>query len=122
MTTLVPPTTLQNILVTVTPKDGQANKYNVTTVPPIPTITQQDTLLNYQIVDTGGLPIVFTGMTVKPADNNQLSEETISLDKKMLAFFDANTEKMVLNITLHFKDGDAVEFSHDPQVKNDPES
>lgn len=121
MTKLVPPTTLQNILVSVKPREGKPGKYDVATVPEVPVITQQDTLINYQIVDTDGLPIVFTGMTVKPKDNDQLSEETISLDKKMLAFFDANTTKMTLNITLHFKDNAGVEFAHDPQVDNDPE-
>lgn len=121
MTKLVPPVSLQNILVSVKPREGKPGKYDVSTVPEVPVITQQDTLINYQIVDTDGLPIVFTGMTVKPKDNDQLSEETISLDKKMLAFFDANTTKMMLNITLHFKDNAGVEFAHDPQVDNEPE-
>jgi hypothetical protein len=125
MTKLVPPASFQNILVWVKPKAGHTEgqqKYDVITEPEIPVITQQDTIINYQIVDTDGYPIVFSHMTVKPKHNDQLSEETISLDKKMLAFFDANTVKMMLNITLHFKDTHGHEFSHDPQVDNDPES
>lgn len=122
MTNLVPPASFQNIQVWVKPRPNHPGKYDVVTEPSDPTITQQDTIINYQIVDTDGLPIVFTKMTVKPKDNGQLSEETISLDKKFLAFIDANTVKMTLNITLHFADDQGIEFSHDPQVQNDPEA
>ncbi|QJD92769.1 hypothetical protein HH213_23375 [Duganella dendranthematis] len=122
MNQIVPPASFQNVLVSVKPREGKPGKYDVSTVPAVPVITQQDTIINYQIVDTDGQSIVFSGMSVKPKDNNQLSEETLSLDKKMLAFFDANTEKMTLNITLHFQDGEGIEFSHDPQVDNDPEA
>lgn len=125
MTKLVPPTSFQNVLVWVKPVEnpaGENKKYNVVTEPPILIVKDQDTLINYQIVDTEGYPIVFTHMTVKPANNDQLSEETVSVDKKMLAFFDANTSKMTLNITLHFKDQNKdIDFSHDPQVENDPQ-
>jgi hypothetical protein len=120
MTKLVPPASLQNVLVWVKPKDGYPGEYDVTTKPEVPVITAQDTIINYQIVDTDGYPIFFKNMTVKPKHNDQLSEETVSLDRKMLAFFDANTSKMTFNITLHFKDSAGVEFSHDPQVQNDP--
>jgi hypothetical protein len=121
MTTLVPPTTFQNIEVWVTPKVDKPGKYDVITKPESPVITEKNTVLSYQIVETAGYPIVFTGMTVKPKDNNQFSKETISIDAKVLAFIDANTEKMTLNIVLHFKDTDGIEFSHDPQVQNEPE-
>jgi hypothetical protein len=120
MSNLVPPTSFQNIQVWVKPKEGEVKKYTVITVPTEPEILNEDTVINYQIVDTDGLPIIFSHMTVKPEDNNQLSEETVSLDGKLLTFVDANTEKMVLNITLHFKHND-VEFSHDPQIQNNPE-
>jgi uncharacterized protein YprB with RNaseH-like and TPR domain len=125
MTKLVAPPSLQNVLVTVTPVENPVEgkkKYHVVTDPVILVVKEQNTLINYQIVDTGGYPIVFTGMSVKPANNDQLSEETVSIDKSMLAFFDANTSKMTLNITLHFKDEKkGAEFSHDPQVENDPQ-
>lgn len=120
MTQLVPPASFLNVLVSVKPREGKIGKYDVTTEPAVLVVTEEDTLINYQIVDTSGLAIGFKSMTVKPKDNDQLSEETISLDKRMLAFFDANTSKMTLNITLHFQDQEGVEFSHDPQVQNDP--
>ena len=122
MSALVPPITFQNIQVWVKPKEGKTDKekYDVVTVPSDPEIVNQDTVINYQIVDTAGLPIIFSHMTVKPKDNNQFSEETVSLDGKLLTFIDANTEKMVLNIKLHFKNG-AEEFWHDPQIQNNPE-
>lgn len=122
MSNLVPPTTFQNILVWVKPKANKPGHYDVVTEPAAPIILNQDTVITYQIVDTDGYPIVFTHMTVKPENNGQLSKETISLDKKLLAFIDANTVKMTLAINLHFKDTNTeVAFAHDPQLQNDPE-
>ncbi len=121
MTQLVPPVSFQNILVWVKPDTDKAGEYTVVTEPEIPVIVNQDTIINYQIVNTDGYPIVFTGMSVKPKDNNQLSHASVSVDGRLLTFSDLNTVKMMLNITLHFKDQDNVEFSHDPQVSNDPE-
>ena len=120
MTQLVPPTTFQNIMVWIKPIEGTPGKYHVVTEPAVPVITDEDTVINYQIVDTDGLPIRFKGMSVKPKDNGQLSKESVSIDGKLLTFSDANTVKMMLNITLHFEHDD-VEFSHDPQVSNDPQ-
>lgn len=120
MTQLVPPITFQNVLVWVKPKADKPGKYEVSTEPAIPVITQQDTVINYQIVDTDGYPIIFTGMSVKPKENGQLSSPSVSVDGRLLTFNDLNTIKMMLNITLHFKDKDGIEFSHDPQVSNDP--
>lgn len=120
MTQLVPPITFQNILVWVKPNPEKIGKYIVRTEPEVPVITQQDTIINYQIVDTAGLPIVFTGMTVKPKNNGQLSPETVSVDGRLLTFSDLNTIKMTLNIRLHFDREDEGAFSHDPQVENDP--
>ncbi|NYE60575.1 hypothetical protein FHW58_001727 [Duganella sp. 1224] len=120
MTQLVPPVSFQNVLVWVSPNEEQPGKYTVVTEPEIPVIVNEDTIINYQIVDTAGYPIVFTGMSVKPKDNGQLSHASVSVDGRLLTFSDLNTVKMMLNITLHFKDKDNVEFSHDPQVSNDP--
>ena len=121
MTQLVPPVTLQNILVWVKPNTEKEGKYIVVTEPASPVITSEDTIINYQIVDTAGLPIVFTGMTVKPKDNGQLSEAIVSVDGKLLTFSDINTVKMTIDIKLHFEEKGKTEFSHDPQVENDPQ-
>jgi len=120
MTKLVPPVTFQNILVSVKPNPNKQGKYIVATVPEVPVITQQDTIVNYQIVDTASLPIVFTGMTVTPKNNEQLSSATVSVDGRQLTFSDINTVKMMLNIRLHFNREDEGAFSHDPQMENDP--
>lgn len=109
-----------NVLVKVKPSTTPG-QYLVETAPATPWVTQVDTIINYQIFDTGGKDIVFTGMTVSPADNNQLSPASVSVSGKQLTFSDANTSKMILNITLNFKDEDGVEFMHDPQVQNEPE-
>ncbi|MYN29275.1 hypothetical protein [Duganella levis] len=121
MTQLVPPITLQNVLVWVKPNPEKEGKYIVVTEPQAPVIKDQDTIINYQIVDTAGLPIIFKGMTVSPKDNGQFSEESISVDGRLLTFSDVNTVKMTLNIKLHFEEKGKGEFSHDPQVENDPE-
>lgn len=122
MSNLVPPVTFQNILVWVKPNPEKPHKYIVRTEPEIPVIKQQDTIINYQIVDTAGLPIVFTGMTVKPKHNDQLSPATVSVDGRQLTFSDINTVKMMLNIRLQFDRLDEGAFSHDPQVENDPKA
>lgn len=121
MTTIVPATAFQNIQVSVKPNPAKPGHYIVHSEPADPVITQTDTIVNYQIIDTDGYPIVFTGMGVKPHDNGQLSDATVSVDGKLLTFSDINTLKMTLNINLKFKDQDGVEFAHDPQVQNDPQ-
>jgi hypothetical protein len=123
MTTSVPPATFENIQISVTPNPEKEGEYIVIAVPADPTLTQPNTVVNYQIVDTGGRDIVFTGMSVKPHHNGQLSPATVSVDGKMLTFSDINTVKMTLNINLKFKDHDkeGLAFSHDPQVQNDPQ-
>jgi riboflavin synthase len=120
MTKLVPPVTFQNIMVWVKPNPEKSGKYLVKTEPEVPVITQQDTIINYQIVDTAGFPIVFTGMTVKPKHNDQLSPAAVSMDGRLLTFSDLNTVKMTLDIRLHFDEKEQGAFSHDPQVENDP--
>ncbi|OFA00106.1 hypothetical protein [Duganella sp. HH101] len=109
-----------NILVKVRP-GVKPGTYKVETMPAILRVSQTDTIINYQIFDSGNDNIVFTGMTVVPEDNDQFSEESISISGKQLTFCDANTSKMTLNIMLHFKDDAGVQFMHDPQVENEPE-
>lgn len=108
-----------NIMLKVRPGD-EPGVYKVHTAPEIPWITQPDTVVNYQIYDSGDLDIVFTGMSVLPADNGQLSPASLSVSQKQLTFSDANTEDITLNVTLNFKDAHGVEFMHDPQVVNQP--
>ncbi|MQA23578.1 hypothetical protein [Rugamonas rivuli] len=119
MTSSVAPTPFINIQVSVKPglKPGQ---YIVNCDPAAPAITQPDTVINYQLVDTDGLNIVFKTFTVKQ-ENNQLSPPSVSTDGLLMTFNDINTEKMTLNINLKFKDKDGVEFSHDPQIENEPQ-
>jgi len=114
-------TSFVNILVFVKPSSTPGS-YDVTTAPAVPVITEIDTVINYQIFDTAGYDIVFTGVTIEPAVNNQLSPASVSVSGKLLTFSDANTEKMMLNITLQFKDNgkEGIAFSHDPQISNHP--
>lgn len=119
MSKLIPSTPFINVLVSV--HETTPGVYEVVTAPATPWITEKDTVVNYQIFDSGKRDIVFSGMSVKPVDNGQLSKASVSVSGKQLTFSDANTSKMTLNITLHFKDEQGVEFSHDPEVENSPE-
>lgn len=115
-------TSFVNILVFVKPSTSPNKKFDVVTAPAAPTITETDTVINYQIFDSSGFDIVFTGATFYPAINDQLSPPTISVSGKLLTFSDANTKKIDLGVTLNFlnKDASKDEFSHDPQIINSP--
>ncbi|MBV7534263.1 hypothetical protein KW842_00650 [Duganella sp. sic0402] len=119
MSKIIPSTPFINVLVSI--RETKPGVYDVMTAPATPWVTAKDTVINYQIFDSGNRDIVFTGMSVKPADNNQLSKATISVSGKQLTFSDANTAQMTFNITLHLKDDQGVEFAHDPEVENSPE-
>jgi hypothetical protein len=122
MSTFPASTSFVNILVSVKPSTTEPGTYEVVTAPAVPVITETDTVINYQIFDTDGHDIVFTGMCVKPETNHQLSPASVSVSGKLLTFSDANTEPMTLNINLKFKDKSKpdVEFMHDPQISNTP--
>jgi hypothetical protein len=120
MSKLIPSTPFINVLVKVRP-GSHPGQYEVETAPATPWVTIRDTVINYQIFDSGKKDIVFTGMSVTPVDNDQLSAASVSVSGKQLTFSDANTSKVTFNITLNFKDEDGVEFTHDPEVQNSPE-
>jgi hypothetical protein len=123
MSKLIASTAFINILVKVRP-GSTPNTYTVVTAPAIPYITQPDTILNFQIFDSGKNDITFNSedpMTVTPPDNDQFSSPSVSLSGKQLTFCDANTSKMTLNINLNFVDEFGVQFMHDPQVENEPD-
>ena len=109
-----------NVMVKVKAGD-QPGTYEVQTAPKMPCVTQQDTVVNYQIYDDGNQNIVFTGMTIQTLGNDQLSPASVSISGKQLTFTDANSSPVTISFTLNFKDADGVAFSHDPQVKNDPQ-
>ncbi len=122
MSTFPACTSFVNILVYVKPSTTTPGTYDVVTAPAAPVITETDTVINYQIFDTDGYNIVFTGMTVTPVVNDQLSPATVSVSGKLLTFSDANTKTMTLNVLLKFKDKNQpeLEFEHDPQISNTP--
>ena len=121
MNTPVSITPFINVLVWVKRKDDQSG-YDVTCQPAIPLVAQPDTVINYQIVDTYGQDIIFSGLDVTPSDVNQISLPSISVSGKLLTVNDANTYKGWLSLFLEFNDLSAgIRFKHDPQVRNDPE-
>ena len=123
MSKLVASTPFINVSVKVRP-GSTPGTYKVETAPAVLSIRQPDTVINYQIVDSGENNIVFNRknpMKVEPADNDQLSAPAASISGKLLTINDANSSKMIINITLNFLDEHGVEFSHDPEVDNDPD-
>jgi hypothetical protein len=115
MTQLKASTQFINVLVKVT---GTAPDYKVVTAPAIPYVTQADTIINYQLYDTGKQDIVFTGVDIEPNDELAYS---ISVSKKMLTISDANTVPGSYNMTFELQDESGYKFNHDPQVRNEPE-
>ena len=118
------PTQFVNILVYVKPSTILGKKWDVTTAPTSPIITQNDTIINYQIFDTSGHDIVFTGLTVDPVVNTQLSPAVLSVSRKTLTLSDANTQRIDFDINLNFEEVDVPNsgFTHDPQITNNPPS
>jgi hypothetical protein len=99
----------------------KSTKYQTQFIPPFITVTEPDTVINYQLVDPTPTGVGFSGFSVNPDNAHQLSKPSISESKKMVTFSDANTEKITLNITLFFKDSDGIEFNVDPEVVNEPQ-
>lgn len=116
------PSPFYNVEISVSPDPDNVGEYIVNAKPELPIITVADSIINYKIVDSGGSNIVFTGMTVTPHNNGQLSSAIVSVDGKMLTLSDINTVEMTFNVTLQFKDNDHTgrQFAHDPQVQNRP--
>ncbi|MRW83985.1 hypothetical protein GJ698_07725 [Pseudoduganella sp. FT26W] len=119
MSKLIASTPFINVSIKINPET-----YKVESAPAILVVTQPDTVINYQIVESGGKNIVFNPknpMTATPENNDQLSAPAVGVSGKILTINNANTSKMTLNINLNFVDENGVGFSHDPEVDNDPQ-
>lgn len=103
-------------------KNKNGDGYDVRCEPTVPKVVQKDTVINYQIVDTYGEDIVFSGVVVTPEGLNQISEPSISQSGKLLTVSDANTHCCWLNLDLEFTNKTlGLSFAHDPQVRNEPD-
>lgn len=119
MTTPILITPFINVLVWVKKKEKEAG-YDVRCEPSALKVVQRDTVINYQIVETYGQDIVFSGLEVTPPDMNQISTPAISPSGKLLTVSDANTCCCKLSLLLEFTNNTASErFTHDPQVQNE---
>lgn len=102
--------------------DG-VTSYITTCYPKSITVTTPNAVLGYQLVGPTPASILFTGMRKNnPPPQRQLSDATVSVDGRMLLISDRNSLKVDIDISLLFSDGGEVEFSHDPQIGNVPES
>lgn len=108
-----------NVLVWVKLLDND-DGYHVRCEPHALKVMQADTIINYQIVDTYGQDIIFSGLDVTPKDINQISVPSISQSGKLLTVSDANTYNGWLSLFLEFTDRTlGRSFQHDPQVRNE---
>ncbi|SFF74292.1 protein of unknown function [Duganella sp. CF458] len=98
----------------------QKVKYDTTFTPESIKVTEPDTILSYQLVAPTPAGVQFKSLKVKGKVPEQISPPTISQSGKLMVMTDANTFKEVLNLTIKFKDSDALEFDVDPEVANDP--
>jgi hypothetical protein len=124
MSKLVASTPFINVSIKVRPGSAPGT-YKVESAPTTLVVSQPDTVINYQIVDSGEHKIVFNKknpLTVVPPDNNQLSPASVGFSGKLVTINDANSAPMILNINLNFVDEQGIEFSHDPEVENKPEA
>ena len=107
-----------NVLVWV--KSLGDGKYDVRCEPHALKVMQADTVINYQIVETYGQDIIFSGLDVTPKDIHQISDPSISKSGKLLTVSDANTYDGWLSLFLEFTDKTlGRSFKHDPQVRNE---
>lgn len=96
--------------------------HTVTCDPPDIIVLKPNAVINYQLVDPTPPEIEFTGLTFrKPHPERQLSDPSISVDKRMITFSDLNSVNEVIDISLQWRDQLKKEnISHDPQIGNDP--
>ncbi|MYM31242.1 hypothetical protein GTP58_23160 [Duganella sp. CY15W] len=119
MNTPISVTPFINILVWV--KRNANGGYDVTYQPAVPLVVQPDTVINYQIVDTYGENIIFSGLSVAPIEPKQISY-AVSVSGKVLSANDANTYSGILSLNLQFTNPTRGEtFTHDPQIRNEPQ-
>lgn len=118
----VAPTSFLNVQVTAIPQIDSAGKvsYQTTFNPESLTVTDPDTVINYQLIDPTPADVQFSKLSIKPDGSNQFSVPTISESGKLVTFSDANTVRAKFNITIKFTDKDKQEFSVDPELENEP--
>jgi hypothetical protein len=102
---------LQNVQIKavkeIDPATGNVVYKVVSSLPEPVVITEANTIINYELVDTDA-DILFTGITITPA-NTQFSKPTISTDGRNLTLSDVNT---------HFGNfGRQFEFNGQPEVR-----
>jgi hypothetical protein len=120
----IPPTELVNVQVvaikSIDPVTGAPN-YDVSFSPAEIRVHSSDAIVNYQLIWPSTEGIRFTGMSVTPVDQQQFSDECVALNGLSMSFIDANTQPMILNVSINFVDADGNPFVVDPEIRNEPE-
>lgn len=104
----------------VDPATGEAS-IKVTLNPPKLTVTEPNTIINFQLVDPTPAELRFTGVKVAPP-NDQLSPPAISTDGRNLTLNDVNTVAEDFVVTFQFNNELAAPRlqASDPDVVNRP--
>ena len=84
----------------VDPTTGKT-KIKVTLNPPTLTVTERNSIVNYELVDPTPAELRFTGVTIAPP-NDQLSPPAISTDGRNLTLNDVNTVAEDFVVTFQF--------------------
>ncbi|WP_154667967.1 hypothetical protein [Pseudoduganella violaceinigra] len=115
-------TTFLNVQVTAIPHLDANGKvtYATTFTPRSLTVTEPDTVINYQLIDPTPVDVKFKGLSVRPDNSQQFSKPSISESGRLVTFSDANTIAEKFNISIKFTAKDNQEFLVDPEVENDP--
>lgn len=132
MTNRILPQVINVLIIVQRSTEAESNvkhgNYRVTCIPEKISVENSSALLVYQIIDPTPSGISLVGFfdsepfPLPPTEKQQLSQPpTVSVDGKMLAIFDANTSREVIQVHLVFVDtaNGKLQFFFDPQVGND---
>ena len=114
----------KNVEVTAIPQVDKATgetSIQVTLTPSTLTVTEPNTIINYQLIDPTPAELRFTGVTIAPP-NEQLSPPAISTDGRNLTLNDVNTVAEDFVVTFEFNTGLKSErtMARLPDLENRP--
>lgn len=108
-----------NVEVTAIPQADAATgqtSVKVTLTPPTLTVTEPNTIVNYQLIDPTPTELRFTGITVAPP-NDQISPPAISTDGRNITLNDVNTVEGDFVVTFQFN----TELETQPTLRGAPD-
>lgn len=116
----VPNTHFYPVQVTVEP-GAEPGHYNVSCVPDEVTITYENSVILYQLVQAPE-GVEFWSLDISPWPQDQFRAPQVAAQGRMLILDDADVEKVAqtFHVTLRLTDPVGSQFAFDPQVINRP--